>query len=147
MFLSSLFLTGHRGSTSNQSPVVKRPTVRRASAPSGQILVDHINQRSPKKTPLSSAGSKQGGYVLSTPPRCESPVGGRSGKRSSGHTSSAECSQHSSTENLHRTPCQSPAKHSSKMLPPSSGGKTPTSPAKRAASPASTSSLPSSSLR
>lgn len=138
---------GHRGNTSNQTPVVKRPTVRRASAPSAQILADHINQRSPKKTPLVSAGSKQSVYTLSTPPRCESPIGGRSSKKSSGQTSSAECSQHSSTENLHRTPCQSPARHSSKMLPPASVGKTPTSPAKRAASPASTSSLPSSSLR
>lgn len=139
---------GHRGSSNNQSAVVKRPTVRRASAPSGQILAEHINQRSPKKTALSSSGNKQGNYVLSTPPRCESPVSGRSSKKSTGQNSSAECSQHSSTENLYRSPGHSPAKHASnKMLPPASVGKAPTSPAKRAASPASTSSLPSSSLR
>ncbi|XP_036369200.1 flocculation protein FLO11-like isoform X3 [Octopus sinensis] len=134
---------GHRVNPASQSPVVKRQTERRASAPGGQILAEHLGQRSPKKVLMTGGGSgnKQGNYVSTTPPRSQSPVAERLNKKTGNFHSSAE-----NISNLSRNLSTSPAKHhpysaSSKMAPPSSYQRLQFSPTKRTMSPASSSSL------
>lgn len=142
-FLFVFVSIGHRVNPASQSPVVKRQTERRASAPGGQILAEHFGQRSPKKVLMTGGGSgnKQGNYVSTTPPRSQSPVAERLNKKTGNFHSSAE-----NISNVSRSLSTSPAKHhlhsaSSKMAPPSSYQRLQFSPTKRTMSPASSSSL------